>query len=196
LFWAITGDILHVFKVSRTAVVSNYIQKDITITSAWFYFKYMFFDGRHTWIMPYLALAGMLTWSKRLLQKRFGDIHTTYAVISCVGLVFLFSLAVISLNPFKMIAKQTNYILIFIAPLCLLSGYFLDKLRGPVLVVVLSIFTLGAFFLSALEQQAIRIFTSNSKAAFIFAQQHKELPVYGMTNTERVAYFMSLINGM
>jgi len=192
LFWLISGDFFHLFKIipSRNLIVFSSREY---CGDPWYYFRYMFFDGRHTWLMPYLALLGLAIWVKQIIRKPSRDIPETYIIIWAISLVLLFSFLVVSVNPLRFIMKQTNYMLIFMSPLSLLAGYFLMRSRGAIQGIILPILIAGSIILSALEQQAIRVFTSNSKAAVTFAKEHPKVHVYGTQNAVNVSDFMHLM---
>jgi hypothetical protein len=86
--------------------------------------------------------------------------------------------------------------LIFAAPLCLLAGYFLTNLSGWGQVTVLCAYAGGALLLSGLQQQAIRVFTANSKAAVGFADSRPGVPVFGMTGAHRAGLFALLVDDL
>lgn len=195
LLWAITGDPLHIFSVVRAATdkyvhVFKHVQ-----TSPWFYFHHMFADIKHVWIMPYLALGGIVVWVRHALAQRALDQGTGYVVLWALGLFAVFSFTPLSLTPVTLIAKQINYMLIFVAPFCLLAGYFLSRLHGGWLAAALTLLVTGSLLLAALEQQVIQVFTANSKASVAFAQQHRGIPVYAMTNAYRAGEYAAIMQG-
>src|SRR5262249_18574524 len=143
--------------------------------------------------MPYLAVAGILTWASRAIRHRRLDRETGYVVIWGAGLFCVFSFLPVSITPLALIAKQTNYMLIFIAPFCMLAGYFLARLSGIALVCALAVFAAGSLMLAALERQAVRVFTANSVPAVAFAQLHPEIPVYAMNNAYRAGNYAMIM---
>ena len=193
LFWSITGDPLHIFHVIRDKADLIHTVLVNGASSPWYYFRYLFLDIKHVWIMAYLASGGMVLWAMAWLGQRSCDKATGYVVLWAIGLLVVFSLTPLSLHPLLLITKQTNYMMIFMAPLCLLAGYGLARLPRMVAGVILSIFVSGALVLGALEQQVVRVFTSNSKASVVFAQQQVDVPVYVMTNAYRVGIYASLM---
>ena len=108
-------------------------------------------------------------------------------------MIALFSLMIVSLNPVKLIFKQTNYMLMFAAPLALLAGLGLAQLRGATLAIVLAVLALGSVTLAALEQQAITVYTANSKAAVRFAKEHPDTIVFGTANAANAAYYFDTL---
>src|SRR5262249_33310215 len=85
---------------------------------------------------------------------------------------------VMKLRPLTFIFKQTNYMLIFLAPFALLAGYFMTFLPRALRVACLALFISGSLVLAALEQQTILVFTANSKAAWAFVPDHPRDLVY------------------
>jgi transposase len=61
LMWRIEGDPLHVFSTISAAVNNNYIGQSKE-TSPTFYFKYLFVSIQHTWLLGYLAVAGLIAY--------------------------------------------------------------------------------------------------------------------------------------
>jgi hypothetical protein len=102
-------------------------------------------------------------------------------------------LLVVSVNPVKLIFKQTNYILMFAAPLALLAGLVLSRLQGATFVVVMAVLVVGSVALSGLEQQAIQVFTANSKAAVRFAETMPMATIYATSNNVNAEVFSNLM---
>jgi 4-amino-4-deoxy-L-arabinose transferase-like glycosyltransferase len=194
LIWWIAGDPFQLFKVQSSSV-GKYTSGLVKFPeSPWSYFNYLFFDCRHTWIMPFLALGGiLLKWRTPATSSEHQALN--YTIIWGLGLLVIFSLMIISFNPLIFISKQINYMLIFMAPLSLLAGYFLASLKGWKLNICLIVLISGSIILSGLEQQAVRVFTSNSKAAVLFARQHSDVPIYVTVNTHNAASFLSVMQG-
>jgi 4-amino-4-deoxy-L-arabinose transferase-like glycosyltransferase len=195
LLWAISGDPLHIFRVA-TAATEKYVHVFRHLqTSPWFYFHHMLADIKHVWIMPYLALGGIAVWLRNAAARRTRDPATGYVVLWALGLFAVFSFTPISFAPLTFIAKQTNYMLIFAAPFCLLAGYFLSRLHTAWLAAALAVLVPGSLLLAALEQQAVHVFTANSKAAVTFARNQPEIPVYATTNAYRAGIYTALMQG-
>lgn len=192
LSWVIFGDPGHIATVGFGPLSEDYA---LVKTSAWYYIRYLFFDLRHTWIVGYLALGGVVLWVSRGLSNGSFDKDTGYVVLWGLGLLAVFSFFVMSVDPALLIAKQTNYMLIFLAPLALLAGYFLAKLKRAGLLVTGFVLAAGSLTLSALEQQAVRVFTANSKAALAFALRQPDASVYGLTNAYRAGVYYDLMQG-
>jgi hypothetical protein len=83
--------------------------------------------------------------------------------------------------------------LIFVAPLCLLAGLALARLRGILFAIAISGTVAVALLLGVLQQASIQAFTSNSKAAVRFAREQPAAEVFGSTNAFRAASFDSLV---
>ena len=193
LFWAITGDPLHLYRVIRSHTAQYALLREQIQTSPWYYFRLLFVDIRHTWLMPFLAAAGVAVWARGAIRTRAMDRDTGYVVVWALGLFVVFSFAITSMNPLTLIAKQTNYMLIFVAPLCMLGGYFLAWLPRRWMLPVLGAYLVGGVILSGLEQQAIHVFTANSRATVAFAHDHADLPVYALTNGYRAGKYAEML---
>ncbi len=194
LFWAITGDPLHLFHVIRSHTAQYALHREQVQTSPWYYFRQLFVDIRHTWLMPFLAAAGVAVWARGAIRTRVMDRDTGYVVVWAIGLFIVFSFAITSTNPLTLIAKQTNYMLMFVAPFCLLAGYFLASMPRRWMLPVLGAYLIGGMILSGLEQQAIRVFTANSRATVAFARDHVDLPVYALTNGYRAGKYAEMLD--
>lgn len=192
-FWAISGDPLYLLTVMRKGMVA-YQSWDFVETGAGFYFWRLLVDLRDTWLLGPLALAGGALYVLRRVRGR-REQGTALAVFWAVALVGIFSFAPVSFNPVKLVMKQPNYMLIFVAPLCLLAGYLLAALPRAALVVAGGIYAIGAMALAGLAQQDIKVFTANSRAAVDFAQANRPVPVYGMTGAFRAGVGRFVFSG-
>ncbi|MBN8456165.1 glycosyltransferase family 39 protein [Accumulibacter sp.] len=92
--------------------------------SAGYYLVYLLARVYHTWIVFHLALAALfLWWLRRRRGATADDDAMRFLLWWAAGLLLVFSLFVASWNPFVLIPKQTNYMLMFVAPLALLAGH-------------------------------------------------------------------------
>lgn len=196
-FWVLADDPLYIFKVIARTVERNYIDNPASYvnTSPRYYFSLMLTDLRDAWIMPYAALGALTIAAVQLVRKRKLNAPLSYILVWAAGLVAVFSFAVISVRPVMFIAKQANYMMIFTAPLCLLAGYGAMRLRGAALTAVMIVYISGGIVLAALEEQSVRVFTANSKAALAFARAYNDAPVYGMVNAARIAAMVAKMEG-
>jgi len=184
-FWAITGDPLYLLWV-MTQGMQAYRTWDFVDTSGTFYLWRLFVDVRHTAILGYFVLGGLVLF---LLARLRGSVEpgTSRAVLWAVALVAIFSFAPVSFNPVKLVMKQSNYMLIFAAPLCLVAGYFLARIRPVAAVVLGGGYIAVSLLLAGLVQQDTRAFTANSWAAVQFARAHAPTPVFGMQGAFRAS---------
>jgi Dolichyl-phosphate-mannose-protein mannosyltransferase len=176
-----------------------------------YYVKYLFLDVRHTWLLGPLAAGGVVVW---LLRRGRGqstregalaaqgsraavvDPALAYVVAWALGLFAIFTFFPVSLSPPRLIMKQTNYMLIFAAPLSLLAGYALAAIRAPVKFAVATAAVVGgSLVLGALEQQAIRNFTANTRATLEFVGKQTDADVYVMSQAIRGAIYYSFFSG-
>ena len=162
--------------------------------SAGYYLVYLLGRVYHTWIVFHLALAAILLWWLRRRRQASGDDDAMLFLIWwAAGLLLVFSLFVASWHPLVLIPKQTNYMLMFVAPLALLAGHALARARGRAFIVLLLLVAAPALLLTAMQQSLIHVFTANSKAAVDFARAHADAEIFGNTNAVRAAQFARLV---
>jgi hypothetical protein len=189
IFWVMQDDFWHLLRLTTTGNAVN-VQQAGMATDPTYYLRYLFIDLRHTWLLGPLALLGLIVW--RIKDRDAA--HVADVAIWGVGLALAFSLFVVSFRPLILIPKQVNYMLIFLAPLALLGGYGLSRLPAvPRYAVLIFVITTGVIG-TALEQQVIRTFVSNSKAALAYAGNLPNRPVYGMTNAHRYSKYAALFS--
>nr|WP_316639095.1 glycosyltransferase family 39 protein [uncultured Roseateles sp.] len=181
LMWRVQGDFFHLYAVgqrglSRIAPVSS--------TSVEYYFKYLLLDVRHTFALFYLALGAAFMIFRRPERRAVFSRPEGYVLLWAFG--FLAALSLLKL-------RQANYMLIFVAPLALLAGYFLAQLRPPVQRLLLGTLLLGGVVLSAFEQQAVHSFSANSRASVEFAQTHPAALVFAGTGATRADTYYRLL---
>ena len=200
MFWAKFGDPLYAIKAMRSGLSANYI--DIKAEPLWgttslmFYFRQMFLDGRDMWIAPYLTVAGLFLLARARLHDHKIDFGSGYVSFWALSLVGIFSFFIYSVNPLKFIPKQDNYALMFFAPIALLAGYALSRMSGPLLVLTICAFAVGAMSLSALEAYAIKLHYSALKKAVAFAEQHPEARVFASHQAIAIAKLANLAVGI
>ncbi len=185
IFWGMQGDFWHVIRMT-TSGGAEYAQQQWMKTSAGFYLYYLFVDMRHTWLLGPLALLGLIA----SLRRNAGDDGMIRVAIWGIGLLTVFSLFVLSIKPLTFIPKQTNYMLMFLAPLALLGGYGLSRLSRPVMLGLAGLIVVLGVFGTALEQMAIRSFVANSKPTQAYlASAAGSKNIYGMTNAVRFGIY-------
>jgi hypothetical protein len=191
----IAGDPLHLLKVVTGQVNRNFVEAGQGDDSAWYYFKYLFFDIRHTWIAPFfifpfifLAVRGSLGSSINC----YGDLYVLFWLASL--LVFL-SFTPVSFHPLRLAMKQSNYLSIFLAPIAMISGRQIANLPKWASLSVISVVVMGGVGLGALQQADYRVFTSNSKAAVQFSEAHPHAWILGTENNARIAQEYSNLMG-
>lgn len=196
-FWRIAGDPFYVFGIMKGAA-SIYTGADPRLVSLadapQFYLTYLFAKPFHTWLVGYLALGGLIACSA---GRKDGcrDTHAVGFVLWwAAGMLAVFSLFPVALHPFKLIMKQVNYMLMFLAPLALLGGVALAGLRRRTLVPALGLIVVPAAILSAMEKNVVEIFTANSQATVGFAKAHPGVTVHGAIGAQRAAVFDALVD--
>lgn len=190
LMWVIAGDPLHTMKVV-TAGVDTYVAKGGREDRIFYYFYYLFVEIKHSMFIGYGATFGLLYWIKQHRDLTFGD---NFAVYWLIAMLVIFSLTIISVEPLRLITKQSNYLTLFFAPLSLMCGLWISKLSDRVGYMTLSIIIFSSLIFAAFEQQAYQVFVSNSKAAYQYAIEHPDRQLYGSINNGNVAQVYALLN--
>lgn len=161
-----------------------------------YYLRYLFAYPWHTWIVGHLAAAGAVVAVYRISRRSPDALPLAFLLSWALGLIAVFSLFVVSVNPFNLIPKQANYMSIFLAPLCVLAGVALVALKSVLAKrLVLVAYTVGAIVLCGLEQETIRGFTANSRGTLAFAAAHPESTIHVVTNAERLNHWVAMTSG-
>lgn len=191
LFMALSGDPLYLRSVMEIAADktagADYVRREIS-----FYFRYLFIDIKHTWLLGYLVAGAVVvaaTSRDEAVEESRNRESRGFVWIWAVGLLAVFTFFVASVEPFQLVTKQVNYMTIFLAPLCVLAGWFLSTLKRSVLVPLVAAYVLGGTFLSGLEQQAVRNFVANSKATVTFATENPDATLYIGRNAMSIIAF-------
>lgn len=195
LFWELTGTPFYLFQAVESRWGSSFPEVSSFEQSPIYYFVYLFSKIWHTWLAAYLAVVAVgIWWVRRRSLHRLENDSLQFIMFWAGGMLTVFSLLVVSWNPLIFIPKQTNYMLMFVAPLALLAGYALAHLRGVIFWVAIGVVVLPSTMLAGMEQNAVHVFTANSKAAVKFANENTDANVFGNTNAYRAANFYNLVN--
>lgn len=197
MLWIKFGDPFYSINASRIGLSRTHMQSDLLwgSRSPLFYFQQMFLDGRDMWITPHLALGGLLFISHDQWRRGKVNFGSSYVTFWALVLISIFSFFVYSLDPLLFIPKQTNYALIFFAPIALLGGYALSRLKGLVLIISVGIFLGGVLVLSALQGLGDELNYSALKKAETFARGHPEALVFVPQHVINAAYLANLATG-
>lgn len=188
----VAGNPLHVFAVMSKALAT--VNSMATLdTSPWYYFHYFFVDIRHTFLLGFLVVAGIALYVRYFVRDNRAAPQAQFVILWIFLLVGMFSFALVSFSPVQLVMKQTNYMLIFAAPLALLAGWFLTSLPQKIFVPLGLLLVSGSVILAALEQQAGTAFTANSKAAYIFLRDHQKIYLIATINNVRAVNFFSMM---
>lgn len=189
----IADDPLHAIKTVLNQVKTGFVAANQGEDGPWYYFQYLFFDIKHTWLTPIFALIAIIFFRK---GKFFEGLDTVkFCIFWLVSLLFVLSFFPVSFTPLRFAMKQSNYITLFLAPLTLIAGAAISALpRRPAYLLIFLALS-GGFVLSALEQQAYQVFTANSKGLLAFSENHPGRDIYGSVNNGRIACFYEIFNG-
>ena len=140
------------------------------------YFYLLFHDYRATFLIAYVAVIGA---GLALLPRgAAGMSPERYVVIWGAGLILVMSFGVISLDPLRFFPKQNNYILVFLAPLALLSGFALSRLARAWSGLVMAGMVAGSLVIASADQLAERTLIANLRPAAAYVRQHGESEIY------------------
>ena len=110
-----------------------------------------------------------------------------------VAMVCVFSFLPISLQPFKWIPKQENYALMFVAPLALLGGYALSRLRGCCSSRPSACSRLGLARFRRSSHTGSRFTIRRWQRTVAFAREHPDALVYASSQAVKSAYLDNLL---
>lgn len=186
LMQIVAGDPLHLIKTVTGQMQRSFISQGQGEDGVGYYFRYLLLDPKHTWLAPLLALGAIgtavLHWRNPSSERRL-ERHAIWWLLS---LLLVLTLTPVSLQPLRFAMKQSNYLTLFLAPLALLAGLLLARLRWGGTVLLAAVL-LGGMALGALEQRAYRVFTANSRAAITFAAGHPDDWLLGSANNGNLA---------
>jgi hypothetical protein len=171
--WTLYDDPFYLYVVAAQSVR---ILPGTSTTTPSFYLTYMLFNIRHTGILIYLALCAAFMMVKRPAVLQTLKEPEGFVLIWAGGLIFALSLLPL---------RQVNYMLIFTAPLALLAGFALSKMKFSAVLPLLIIVVLTGVIFSAFQQQAAQSFTANSRSSITFADSHPDSVIFGTTGALR-----------
>lgn len=201
-FWWATGNPIYIIeKMLNTSSIDKLIENTGQNTENYFYasyyLTYLFIKIWHTWLLgPFAIIAlSLIVWNRKALSIVEKE-RIFFLLWWGIGLLAAFSLFIISFDPLTFLMKQTNYMLIFIAPLCLLSGYGLSLLSRKHLNLALLLFAIPSLALAGMEQRLIHIHTANSKATYDFALAHSDANFFVGTNAMMYQAFRNVTGNL
>jgi hypothetical protein len=190
----VLDDPFYIFKVILSPEQKERLLNSDIQTSIFYYIKYLLLDIRHTWLLGFFVLMALKKWFSINTPKK--NLSEDVILFWLLGLISVFTFFPMSFHPFSFIMKQTNYMLIFMAPMALVSGWWLAQLKPSIFFnLLITFYIIGSLFLSGLEQQSVHVFTANSKAADDFAIAHPDTLVFGQINAYRASFYRYLVTG-
>lgn len=200
LMAVLTGNFWYIFDAMRERRSSGYLEAGVSAgemaTQAHYYLTYLFGSVYHTGLLGPVALLGMfLAWRSRARLSAPAAFGLGYLLLWSLGLIAVLSLFPVSLRPLIFVPKQTNYMLLFVAPLCLLAGWSLSRLTGKWPLVVLVSCMSSGLLLAMLLQGSVAVFTANSWATLKYVQARPGETFYVMSNAMRAAWYQRLLQG-
>lgn len=191
LMQAIAGDPLHAFRTVFGQINRSFIGQNNGQDGAFYYVQYMLIDIRHTALVGPLALVGILIgYRKRKTNDHISPLGQV--IFWLLGTLAVLSLFPVSLSPFRLAMKQSNYLGLFLAPMVILGAVALAQAGPRVRTIILGGTILLSLPLAMLEQQSYRTFVANSRGVIDFAKAHPLDVFLGTANT----YNMALIDAL
>ena len=189
LFWAVSGDPFHGFKTYFMQIDRDFVGR-AKESGPLYYFYYLFLNIRHSWVVPFLTIGGMIL----IWRNKAGSLSSSdrFILVWLLGMLAVFSFTPLSLSPLQFITKQSNYLNLFFAPLALVAARFLAALSAKIVLPILAISIVGGLSLAALGQQDLRKFVSNSKAAATFARENPDAQIFGSVNNRNIFAILML----
>lgn len=186
LMQIISGDPLHAFRTVFGQISRSFIGENDGQDGAFYYLYYMLLDIRHTALIGPLALAGIVVGLRSRKQSTeaspFGQ--TIFWLLALLAVLSLFP---VSLSPFRLAMKQSNYLGLFLAPMAILAGLALAQTGARLRGIVVATMIVLSIPLSMLEQQSYRTFVANSRGVVEFAKAHPLDVIVGTANTYNLA---------
>lgn len=186
LMQLIAGDPLHAFRTVFGQISRSFIGQNDGQDGAFYYVHYMLLDIRHTVLLGPLAVAGLVIgWRARREGGEIGPFgQVAFWLLALLAVLSLFP---VSLSPFRLAMKQSNYLGLFLAPLAILGGLALERAGPRLRIALLALTVLLCIPLGMLEQQSYRTFVANSRGVVDFAKAHPLDAFIGPANTYNLA---------
>lgn len=176
LMWLLHGDLFHHVKSVFAAI--NKVNAEVAAQPFTFYLNKLFLDVRHTWLLGIMAVAGIFLARKCALIKQLNLV-----IVWAVSVLLLLSLLQL---------KQSNYLLLVTAPLCILGGVLLQKIKLQ--WVVVAVFIPG-LLLGALKQHDLKNYTLNARSIAAAASGSPVDIIISNQKVLNIVYQTSLLDG-
>ncbi len=200
VFLLLKGNFWYVIDNVRERRASGYLEAGAAagqiVGDGHYYLTFLFGKVYHTGLLAYLAIAALAwMWLRRREQLGEQAAARRYAVFWLLGLLLIMSLLPVGLNPLIFVPKQTNYMLIFLAPMCLVAGWGVAQLSRPAMVATTGLALCVGILFALLLQGSVAVFTANSWATLRLVQSQADTRYWLMSNALRAATFQALVGG-
>jgi len=194
LMVAVAGDPLHLVRTVLGQVKTGMETGTLSELDPAYYLRYLFLDIRHTGLLTYFALLGVLA---ALGWRPIGMARSDLAFLATwfLALLLVMSLFPISFSPLRLAMRQSNYITLFLAPLALLAAFGVTRLSARWAAAWVGLAVLAGLLLGGLQQADWRAFTANSKALAPLAQAQPGTLWVGSTNNQNLGALLASVQG-
>lgn len=183
-FWQ-TGDPLYTFTVQSlhnkkvADMVFNGTTSDL-ISWPLAYPYWAFFGFQHVGLTFYLAA---FAWAVYIFRKTSVEPEHSWAnrvlLVWFVSLLLILTFYVMSWKPFVLIWKQSNYILMFLPPLLLLTAYCIRDMPANWKVVLIIVYASTSLLFAGVEREVLAAESSNARAiARWYLEEGRGMPLY------------------
>jgi hypothetical protein len=182
----IAGDPLHAFRTVFGQISSSFIGQNEGQDGALYYVYFILLNISHTSLIGPLALAGIVLGfrNQKAALNVSPFVQTAFWLLALLAVLSLFP---VSLSPFRLAMKQSNYLGLFLAPLAILAALALAQASPQLRNVLMVAMALISIPLGMLEQQTYRTFVANSRGAVEFAKAHPKDVFVGTANVYNLA---------
>jgi 4-amino-4-deoxy-L-arabinose transferase-like glycosyltransferase len=176
------GDPFYLFNIMKTQIARDFVGAGKKESSPIFYVNYLFFGVYWTLLLGWLTFFGAILYVYRRLSGAPAS-PVWYVFWWFFSLLLLFTFLPISLSPFQFVTKQSNYINLFLAPMAILSAWFISQVHRYITYALAAGSVVAGTLMLMIYQATIRVHVSGSEQVHLFALQNPDIDVYVANNT-------------
>ncbi len=155
--------------------------------AVWLYLYWMFVDFHYVGLSFVLLLLMLL---HRVSKRRAGASSHRYALLWACTFWLILTFYPTSVKPYVPLYKIESYILMFSAPLLVVTAVWLSEYAQRLQILALVLIVLSTLPFVYLLHESYRAHGDNARAIWAFAQTHTDRPVYAHRSDQRfLQYF-------